>query len=64
MCADAYRRVEVDEDRARHIFAIAGLGEEGIVGTSFTNVARVRVQATISLQAMLQQVPARAVSMA
>jgi len=27
-----YRRIEVDEDGARHIFPVAGLGEEGLGG--------------------------------
>lgn len=51
-----YRWVQIDEDGARNIFAVAGLCEESIVGTGLTDVRGVWVQTPIGFQAMLEQV--------
>lgn len=50
------RRVEIDKDGARDMFVIACLVEEGLERSGVTDV-RVRVRATISLQAVLEEVP-------
>lgn len=53
-----YRRIKVDEDRTRDIFAATGLGEEGLVGATVSDiVGKVLVIVTISLEAVLEQVP-------
>ena len=50
--------VEIDEEGAGHIFAIAGLGEESLErATSIGDVLCVGVRATISSEAMLEEVP-------
>ena len=54
---DTHRGVEVDEDRARHVFAAAGLGEEGLEGARLANVLGIRIEFTVDLEAMLQEVP-------
>lgn len=57
MCG-TYRRVEVHKNRAGNVFAAAGLGEEGIVGATGTDlVGDVGIVATVGLEAMLEQVP-------
>lgn len=52
-----HRRVQIDEDGAGNVFAAAGLGEEGLEGTSVANVTGIGVRTTVSLEAMLEQVP-------
>jgi hypothetical protein len=44
-----WRRVQVDEDGARNIFAVARLGEEGLEGTRVGEVLRLGIRATVSL---------------
>lgn len=52
-------RVQVEEDRPGDVFAVAGLGEEGLVRTTLDNILRVRVGPAVRAEAMLQQVAAR-----
>jgi hypothetical protein len=52
------RRVEVDEDGARDVFAAARLSEHGIELAGVVESLRVRVGTTILLEAVLEQVPA------
>lgn len=59
-----YRRVQVDEDGARDVFAAAGLGEEGLEGAALGISLALRVGATIGLEAVLQEVASAAVSVA
>ena len=51
------RGVQIDEDGSGHVFAIAGLSEEGLVRTTLSQVLGVRVGATILAKAVLEQVP-------
>ena len=51
------RRVQVDEDGTRHVFAAAGLGEEGLVGATLAELLRIGVGTTIGQQAVLEEVP-------
>jgi hypothetical protein len=51
-----YRRVQIDEDGAWDIFAVAGLGEEGLEGARLANVGGLWVGTAICLQAMLEEV--------
>ena len=53
---ETHRGVEVDEDGARHVFAAAGLGEEGLEGARLANVLGIRIEFTVDLEAMLQEV--------
>lgn len=54
----AYRRVKVDEDRSRHIFPIAGLGEEGLAETTVANLFdSLLINSTVGLETVLEQVP-------
>jgi hypothetical protein len=57
-----YRWVQVDEDGTGYVFAIAGLGEEGLERPALVEVLRIRIRATISLETVLKQVPGRVVS--
>lgn len=50
------RRVEVDEDGPGHIFAIAGLGEEGLERARVADVLGVGIRATIGTEAVLQEI--------
>lgn len=52
-----HRGVEIDEDRAGHIFAAGSLGEESLVGAGLANVGGIGVDTTVCLEAVLQQVP-------
>lgn len=52
-----HRGVEIDEDGAGDIFAAAGLGEESLEGALLANVFGIRVGTTISLEAVLEQIP-------
>jgi hypothetical protein len=49
--------VQVDEDGAWHVFAAAGLGEEGLEGARVGEVRRIGVGATICQETVLEQVP-------
>lgn len=40
-------RVEIDEERARHVLAATGLGEESLIGTTVKNILAVGVRTTI-----------------
>lgn len=51
-----YRRIEIDEDGARDIFAVARLGEERLKRATLGNSAIFRVDATVGFEAMLEQV--------
>jgi hypothetical protein len=53
----AYRRVQVDKDGTRNIFATVRLSEESLEGSSLYSLG-VRVWCSIWLQAMLQQISA------
>lgn len=48
--------VEVDEDGTGHVFAAAGLGEEGIVGACVANITDVGVGAAVVAKAVLEEV--------
>jgi hypothetical protein len=52
------RRVEINEDRARDIFAAASLSEHGIELSGVVKGLCVRVRATILLEAVLEQISA------
>ena len=49
-------RVEIDEDGSRDVFAVAGLGEEGLERASIAKVLRVRGRTAISSEAVLEQI--------
>lgn len=49
-------RVEIDEDGSGHIFAAAGLGEEGLVGAWVADILDIGVRATIGAKAVLEEV--------
>ena len=49
-------RVKIDEEGARDIFAVAGLGEEGIIRPALAGDGRVRVLATILGKTVLKEV--------
>lgn len=49
-------RVEIDKDGSGHVFAAAGLAEEGLVGAWVANVLDVGVRATIRAKAVLKEV--------
>lgn len=54
----AHRRIKVDENRARNVFAAAGLAEEGLVGSTFTDFfGLLGINTTVRLEAVLKQVP-------
>ena len=50
------RRVEINEEGTRDIFAVAGLGEEGVVRTTLASDGRVGVLATILSKTVLKEV--------
>lgn len=53
-----HRRVKVDEDGTGDVFAGAGLGEKGLERTALAVlIDSLRVKATVSLEAVLEQVP-------
>ena len=54
-----YRRVQIDEDGARDIFAISSLSEEGLEGPLLANVACVRVNTAICFEAVLEEIPVK-----
>lgn len=56
----AYRGVQVDEDGARNVFAIASLREEGLERAALVELLRIGVRTTISLEAVLKKVPEEA----
>lgn len=49
-------RVQVDEERSRNMLAAASLREEGLEGTRITDIFGVRVGATVSAEAVLEEV--------
>lgn len=51
------RGVEVDKDRPGDIFAVAGLGEEGLERAAFCEVLGIGIRTTISSETMLEEVP-------
>jgi hypothetical protein len=59
----AYRGVQVDEDGARNVFAATSLSEEGLERATLREIRRIGVRAAVGLQAMLDEVPGRFVSM-
>lgn len=48
--------VEVDEEGSRHVFAIAGLGKEGLVRARIADILVFGVGTTIMAKAVLEQV--------
>lgn len=52
------RRVQVEEDGPRDVFAIARLAEEGLVGATLGDVGRVGVRPAVRAEAVLQEVAA------
>jgi hypothetical protein len=55
-----YRRVQVDEDGARDVFAAASLREEGLERAALVELLRIGVRTTVSLEAVLKEVPEEA----
>lgn len=53
-------RVKIDEEGSRNIFAVAGLSEEGIIGTALTGNGRVGVLTTILSKTVLKEIARRA----
>lgn len=53
------RGVEVNEDGAGDMFAVAGLGEEGLERAALDDILGIGVGATVHAEAMLEQVPER-----
>ena len=53
-----YRWVQVDEDGSGHVFAVASLCEERLIGAAFRLVLRIGVGTSIGTQTVLQQVSA------
>lgn len=51
------RGVEIDEERTGDIFAVAGLGEEGLVRARVTSVFGIGVGASIGSETVLKEVP-------
>ena len=51
------RRVQVDEERAGHVFTTARLGEEGLIGAAVKDILRVRVGTTIKTKTVLEKIP-------
>jgi hypothetical protein len=58
-----YRGVQIDKDGAGNVFAAARLGEEGLEGAALGEVCRIRIGATVSQKAVLEQVPGQLESM-
>lgn len=55
-----HRRVKIDEDGARDVFAVAGFGEEGFERTALANlIGDLWIKTTIGLEAVLEQVPGK-----
>ena len=52
-----YRGIQIDEDGARNVFAAARLRKEGLQRSTFRQMRRVGIGATVGLEAMLEQVP-------
>jgi uncharacterized protein YaiI (UPF0178 family) len=53
-----YRRVQINEDRAGDIFAVARLGKEGLERTTLIDfLALLRIQTTIRAQTVLKEIP-------
>lgn len=50
--------VQVDEDGARNVLAIARLGEEGLEGATVTDILGIGVWATIGSETVLKEVAA------
>jgi len=50
------RGIQVDKDGAGHVFAAAGLGEEGLERAGVGEVLRIGVRTTICLETVLKQV--------
>lgn len=48
-------RVEIDEERPGDVFAVAGLGEEGVEGTTLSN-GGIGIRAAIRSEAVLKEV--------
>lgn len=48
--------VEVDKEGSGHVFAIAALGEEGLVGAWVANVLDVGVGSTVGAKTVLEEV--------
>lgn len=52
-----YRRVQVDKDGARNIFAAAGLSEESIVGTGIASIlGSLCINCSIGLETVLKEI--------
>lgn len=58
-----YGRVQINEDGSGDVFAVASLREEGLGRATFSDISRVGIGATVSLEAVLEQVPGQFVSM-
>ena len=50
-------RVQVDKERAGHVFTTARLGEEGLIGAAVKDILRVRVGTTIKAKTVLEKIP-------
>lgn len=49
-------RIEVDEDGARDVFAVARLGEEGLEGAGIAEVVGIGIRTTVGAEPVLQEV--------
>ena len=55
---ETYRRVKIDENRTRNIFARASFRKEGLEGPCVADLLHIWVWSTVLLQAMFKKVPA------
>lgn len=54
-----YRRVQVNEDRARNVLSAAGLGEKGLKRATLDGFLAFGVGTSVGFQSMLQEVSER-----
>ena len=52
------RGVQIEEDGPRDVFAIARLGEEGLIGATLDDVLRVGIGPAVGAEAVLQEIAA------
>jgi hypothetical protein len=57
-----YRRVQIDKDGTRDVFAAASLGEEGLERSALVELLRIGVRTAVRLEAVLKQVPVKVAS--
>ena len=57
MVLTSYRRIKINEDGTRDIFATASFCKEGFEGARFANIGGIWIDTTICLETMLKEVP-------